>query len=334
MSANSIPAHEGIQFTAEERLYYRRPRIARLVVDLSLPWIQVIIGCAIFIVHPSIWTWLLAVFIIAGAQHGLSLIAHEASHFLVWPQDKRINDFIGTWFFAAPALLPFNVYRQRHIIHHRLVSRPGDSKDAYIRDWRGWRFLAEVFRSLSGLEYLVKVRDAFRSGKSGEIEKFESNLRSDQIKILWVHAFIFLVFTLFDPLYYGVPTYYFILWLWPMLTVTFLFAKVRALIEHQPARSGMSEPVETPYFMNTPGPMLRSVKATWFERLYLSKVNFHYHAEHHLWPWISYQHLPEINARIWQGYDDTDSLMIDGNLVVFDDSYSYSKGVRNVILGK
>jgi fatty acid desaturase len=323
---------EGIQFTAEERLYYRRPKTARLIFDLSLPWVQAILGCALFIIHPSIWTWLIALLIIAGAQHGLSLIAHEASHRLICPQDKRRNDFIGTYFFAAPTLLPFNVYRQRHVIHHRLVSQPGDTKNVYLRDWRGWLFFAEVLRSLFAVDYLLKVRDVLRTGKGSEYEQFESNLRRDQIGIILVNGIIFLVLTLFDPFYFGVPTYYFILWLWPLLTVSFLFAKFRALIEHQPPRTGRSETLETPYFMNTPGPMLRSVKATWIERFFLSKINFHYHAEHHLWPWISYQHLPELNSRIWLGHEHEDSLIINGNFVVFDDSYT--KGLSDVIRGK
>ncbi|MBK6511030.1 MAG: fatty acid desaturase [Haliea sp.] len=127
-SSLSAPELQGIQFTARERQHYRRPKTARLIIDLSRPWLQAILGCALFISYPSIWSWLLAIFIIAGAQHGLSLIAHEASHFLLCPQDKRRNDLIGTYLFAAPTLLPFNVYRQRHIIHHRLVSQLGDTK--------------------------------------------------------------------------------------------------------------------------------------------------------------------------------------------------------------
>ena len=328
----SVPEHEGIEFTPEERLCYRHPKKTRLFFDLSLPWLQAIFGCAIFVAFPSVWSWLIAILTIAGAQHGLSLIAHEASHLLVWPQNKRTNDLIGTYFFAAPTILPFNVYRQRHVVHHRLVSQPGDTKNVYLRDWRGWRFFAEVFRSLSGLEYFLKVRDALQSGKGEEYEKFDAYLRHDQIRIIVVNAIIFLALTLFDPLYFGIPTYYFILWLWPLLTVTFLFAKIRALVEHQPARTGRSEGPETKYFMNTPGPMLRSVKATWIERLFLSKINFHYHAEHHLWPWISYQYLPEINARIWREHEQEKPLMLHGNYVVSGESYT--SGIKDVIRGK
>jgi len=332
---NSQLGQLGLQFTAEERHHYRRPKTLRLIFDLSLPWVQAILGCTLFIAYPFFWSWLVAIVIIAGAQHGLSLIAHEGSHLLIRPQNKRMNDLIAAYLFAAPTLLPFNVYRQRHVIHHRLVSQAGDTKNVYRRDWRGWRFFAEVIRSLSGLDYLLKARDALHAGKSDVYEQFDANLRRDQRSILIVHAIIFLVFTLFDPFYYGIPTYYFILWLWPLITVSFLFAKIRALIEHQPPRTEVSEtpePQETLYFMNTPGPMLRSVKATWIERLYLSKINFHYHAEHHLWPWISYQYLPEMNSRIWQGHEHENTLLLNGNLVVLDDSYSTV--IKNVILAK
>lgn len=330
-SDNSIPIKEGIQFTAEERTYYRHPNVPRLILDLSLPWIQVVLGCAFFIAWPSFWTWLIAVFVIAGGQHGLSLIAHEASHLLIWPSDKRKNDFIGTYFFAAPTILPFNVYRQRHVIHHRLVSQEGDTKNVYLRDWRGWLFFAEVLRSLTGADYILKVRDALRTGKGAEYDNFGGNLRRDQLGILLVNGIIFLIFLPFDPLHFGIPTYYFLLWLWPMLTISFLFAKIRALAEHQPPRAGRSESDETPFFMNTPGPMLRSVHATWIERLFLSKINFHYHAEHHLWPWISYQHLPDIHSRIWQDHGAEKALIMNSNFLVRDGSYAAV--IKGVIRG-
>lgn len=323
---------EGIQFTAEERQHYRNPDKTQLIVDVSLTWLQALLGCALFIAYPSLWSWLVAICIIAGAQHGLSLIGHEGAHRLICPHNKRLNDLIATYLFAAPVLLPFNVYRQRHVLHHRFVSQTGDTKNVYRRDWRGWRFFAEAFRSLLGLDYLLKVRDVLRSGKGEEYQQFDSNLRRDQISVLVVQAILFLILTFFDPLHYGIPTYYFILWLWPMLTVSFLFAKIRALVEHQPPRTGRSDTQETPYFMHTPGPMLRSVNATWFERLFLTKINFHYHAEHHLWPWISYQHLPDINSRIWQGHKKESSLRVNGNLVILDDSYA--SVVNKVIRGQ
>lgn len=323
-SPNLSDAQDGnIQFTPEERQRYRRPNVNRLVFDLSLSWIQAILGCAVFILYPSIWTWLICIFIVAGAQHGLSMISHEAAHRLIWPQDHRINDRIGTYLFAAPALLPFNVYRQRHFIHHRLVSQADDTKTFYRRDLRSWRFLIEILRSLSGVDYILQAVEAIRHGKAEgegeESEQFAMNLRRDQRAIIGVHATLFLAFLAIDPLQFGIPTYYFILWLVPLLTLSFLFGKLRSIAEHQPPRSSSTASQDTAYYLNTPGPMLRSIHATWFERLFLSKIDFHYHAEHHLWPWISYQYLSEVNSRVWRG--EQGSRMIKGNLVSLEDNY-------------
>jgi len=230
---------EKFELTQEERTRYRTPNTSRLLFDFSLPWIQAILGCALFIAYPSFWTWLAAIFIIGGAQHGLSLIGHEGAHRAICPQNIPKNDFIATYLFAAPALLPFNVYRQRHTLHHRYVSRTGDTENVYLRDMRGWRFFYEALRSLCGADFLLKSREALDAGKGAEFDRFEDNLRRDQIGNVLVQAVLVVVLTLFDPLHFYIPTYYFLLWLWPLLTVSMWFAKLRALVEHQPPRTGV-----------------------------------------------------------------------------------------------
>ena len=50
--------------------------------------------------------------------------------------------------------------------------------------------------------------------------------------------------------------------------------------------------------MDTPGPFVRSVRASAAERLLFGRLNFGLHAEHHLWPQLSYQHLPEARRRL------------------------------------
>jgi len=312
---------ESIQFSAQEREQYRRPNTARLIFDLCLPWVQAIVGAAIFIANPGVLTWLVAVLLIAGAQHGLSLISHEAVHRLVWPANKRINDFVATYFFAAPAILPFNIYRQRHLIHHRLVSKEGDTKNYYLRDLSGIRLFKEILKSVTGVDYFVQAFSALDAGKGEEYDNFEENLNRDKRSLIIVHLFLLGAFTAFDPLHYYIPTYYVLLWLGPMITVSLLFGKLRSIVEHQPPPSGYDSSIETDFFRNTAGPMLRSVRATWIERLFFSKINFHYHGEHHLWPWISYQHLPKVNAKLWQGRELGELREINGNVVVCERSY-------------
>jgi fatty acid desaturase len=319
MNKPALSKELNIRFSQQERQRLRQVNPTRLVWDLSLSWLQAISGCALFITYPGVATWLIAIVLVAGAQHGLSMISHEAAHRLIWPKNKRVNDFIATWLFAAPAMLPFNVYRHRHLIHHRLVSRKLDTKTLYRRKLKGWRFGLELLRSLSGMDYCQQAIEALRHGKQQKSAQFSARLRRDQRAILVVQFFLFLVFLAFDPLYYGMPVYYFILWLGPLLTLSFFFAKLRSIAEHQPLASDSSLQPESIFFMNTPGPMLRSVRPRWFERLLLTKINFHYHAEHHLWPWISYQHLPEVNQRIWQG--KTGMSMAKNNQFAMDDSY-------------
>jgi fatty acid desaturase len=313
-----------LAFSGDERQRYRRPNLARLVMDLTLPWVQVFLGCAVFVFYPSFWTWLLAIVLVAGAQHGLSMITHEGAHRLIWPKSQRINDIVTTCFCAAPVLLPLNVYRTRHLIHHRRVSQDDDTKTFYRRDLRGWRFAAEVLRSLCGIDYILQAAEALRHGKEGGSEQFQLDLRRDQRSIVVAQTVLFLIFLLFDPLYHWVPTYYFILWLAPLLTLSFLFGKLRSVVEHQPPNFGTVAAQDRPYFLGSNGPLLRSVHATWFERFFLSKINFHYHAEHHLWPWISYQYLPEVNSRVWHGVSGPQS--IKGNHVILEESYASALG--------
>ena len=54
------------------------------------------------------------------------------------------------------------------------------------------------------------------------------------------------------------------------------------------------------YYKATAGPFARSVRASWIERMFLSKVNFCYHNEHHLWPQVSYQYLPRLRRRVME----------------------------------
>lgn len=322
MSVIPTPQPETVTFSAQEREQYRNPSLPRLVFDLSLPWLQALLGCAIFVANPGVLTWLVGVCLIGGAQHGLSLVSHEAAHRLVWPANKKINDFVANYFFAAPSLLPFNVYRQRHMLHHKLVSREGDTKSYYLRDLRGVRLFKEILRSLVGMDYLVQATGALKAGQQDEdYDDFEGNFKKDKRSLLITHGILFLAFLAVDPLFFGIPTYYVLLWLGPMVTVSLLFAKLRSIVEHQPPPQYDAVDTRTDYFKNTHAPMLRSVHASWFERLFFSKINFHYHAEHHLWPWINYQHLPAVNKKLWQGHAPREAREINGNLVVCDRSY-------------
>jgi fatty acid desaturase len=304
------------QFCPDEKEKYRSVNITKLVIDLAMPWLQILIGCGIFIFSPSVLTWLIAILVIAGGLHGLSMISHEAAHRLIWQNNSKVNDTIGAYLFAAPVLLPFTLYRQRHLAHHQLVSKENDTKTFYRRSIEGKDFIKKVLLALSRIDYLLQAITALKADDNTKSSIKNVDLTSDKLSIIVMHFILFLCFIAVDPLYLRVPTYYIILWTTPLVTISFLFGKLRSIAEHQPP-STVAGRISTEYYLNTQGPLLRSVEPLMVDRLFLSKINFH--AEHNLWPWIPYQNLPKANKKLWQS--TTKPRLINGYILVVDKTY-------------
>ena len=108
---------------------------------------------------------------------------------------------------------------------------------------------------------------------------------------------------------------YILMWLIPIFTTSMLFAKLRSLVEHHPYSSIQQDISNNAYFLGSAGPCLRSVDANWIERFLISKVNFHYHAEHHIWPQISYQHLPKAHQILVENH------LFDNKIMCCDKNY-------------
>src|SRR5262245_5065919 len=64
------------------------------------------------------WVWPIAFVLVSRGFVLLSILAHEAAHRLLFA-DRRLNDLVGAWLLAYPALLPITVYRRAHMAHHR-----------------------------------------------------------------------------------------------------------------------------------------------------------------------------------------------------------------------
>lgn len=289
----------------DEMRTWARPNKWRLLLDLVLIWGQGFAGAALFLYYPHWTTLCLGWFLIGGAQHACALVAHEGAHFLLLPHDRPNNDRISRWLFASAICLPFSVYRARHFIHHRQVSTDDDTKDLYRRQFKGAGMLWQAIRSLTGFEFIsTAIAVLIGLGKSNDKATQKSNPRLDSKAIVLVQAALMGAF--------GDIRLYLLLWIVPLFTVTQLFSKMRAAVEHCPLASESYQVENGPYFKGTEKPLLRSVEATAFENLFLTRLNFHFHAEHHLYPQISYQYLPTIHHRLGQR-DDHD--------VVFERSY-------------
>src|SRR5664280_1145755 len=66
-------------------------------------WVVAMVALAVWIDNPLAC---LAVFILMGPIHArFAILMHEAAHKLLFT-NKRINDWVGTWVIAYPALVP------------------------------------------------------------------------------------------------------------------------------------------------------------------------------------------------------------------------------------
>lgn len=271
--------------SADELGAWRKPRPRELIVDLLGPWLQIAVAllAAALVPHPVVLA--LAGFLIAGALHGVNCITHEFAHHLVLPRRPRWNDFVGAWFFAAPGGLPFGLYRSRHFEHHRRVGTADDTKLLYQRDFSGWRMGYEVVLGLGGFDYFWQVVSVLRRRSAGD-PRGVGQFLGDIVPVMVVQALIAAVLIETVGLWF-----YLLLWLWPLVAAT-LFGKLRSTVEHTPMRAEWNQASSSPYFRHTEAPVVRSVIPTPLERLFLSRVNFNYHREHHLWPGLSYQYLP------------------------------------------
>jgi len=296
----------------EEARAWTHPRLGRLLLDLLGVWLQIVLSVALYLHFPTPGVYLLAIILIAGAQHACAIITHEGVHYLLLPQNRAFNDKLASWLFASPVLLPFSTYRRRHMDHHRHVSTEDDTKELYRRSLCGWRLGFEVARSLTGLDFLSQVLLTLRDRSRKSAKKTAGKgpgMIGDLLAIGLAQLALMALFSIWDW------RLYFLLWVVPLLTFLQLYSKIRSAAEHQPFEHDLPQEPEpdSPYFKGTTTPWLRSIQATPIERLLLTRINFHYHAEHHLWPQVCYQYLPILSRRLKEQRD------FQG--VVFEGSY-------------
>ncbi len=170
------------------------------------------------------WVWPMAFVLVGRGFVLLSILAHEAAHRLLFAR-RSLNDTVGRWLTAYPALLPIDVYRRAHMAHHRHEFGP-DEPDLGL--YRGYPITpASLRRKL--------VRDAcFVSGWKN-LRPLGRALRRrspDAWGIVAAQAVLLVAGVLL-----GHWWMYPVLWLAPWMTVWRVLNRLRAIAEH----AGMEE---------------------------------------------------------------------------------------------
>jgi fatty acid desaturase len=262
----------------------------RAALGIATQWL--VIGLAAF---AAIWTgsvpvYVVAVIVIATRQQALASLMHEATHGRL-NTSRFVNDLIANLFCAVPTGLVLSRYSDDHIYHHRA---PNTNDDPYWvifqanpKAWNwpktrsaGWKLLIS---DAVGLNTWMSSREIanwlpWRNHFSTE-KKPVPITTMERVTVYSVYAGMAVLLTL---THMWVP--FAILWLFPFLTLTQIFIRIRAISEH--SALDVTEGTEA----------TRHIDAHWLERLTICPLNINYHLVHHIFPYVPYYNLPKMHA--------------------------------------
>ncbi|HEY9631982.1 MAG TPA: fatty acid desaturase [Coleofasciculaceae cyanobacterium] len=98
--------------------------IAGLVIIL---WVTTLLFFFSINVAQIPWLWTISAVLLRTFLHtGIFITAHDAMHGTVFPQNHRINDFIGSLASRMYVLLPYKTLLEKHRLHHRYPATEND----------------------------------------------------------------------------------------------------------------------------------------------------------------------------------------------------------------
>ncbi len=224
---------------------------------------------------------------VAGAQHGLAVLAHEGAHYRLF-KTRWLNDLAGK-LCATPLGLSMLTYRAIHRIHHNHLYEPLDPDLALMAGYpRGRSYLLrKLAKDLAGITVIKNYY--YFVGKPQGVGRLDDTSpalraaarRERKLVALANAGFIAL------SIYLGFWRWYLLLWFLPLVTLLQAILRLRAVMEH-----GAVDDTTTP---------LKAARTN-FVPFYLYWILFphdvHYHIEHHLYPSIPHYRLAECHRRL------------------------------------
>ena len=91
-------------------------------------------------IHVNVlWLYVLLGLFIATRQHALFILFHDAVHGHL-ARSPRLNDALINVFVGVPAMLPIEIYRPLHMLHHRSVGTPQDPERLLLYAGQHWQY--------------------------------------------------------------------------------------------------------------------------------------------------------------------------------------------------
>jgi fatty acid desaturase len=238
-------------------------------------WVVAMVALAVWIDNPLAY---LAVFILMGPIHArFAILMHEAAHKLLFT-NKRINDWVGTWVIAYPALVPIQLYRRGHFSHHRQEFGPEEPDMAFYGGYRcDRRTLARrLVRDAVGISGWKNLSPLLKSVKVRAYRPVSLPIIAMQVG-LWAVAWAAT----------GRWWIYPLLWLAPWMTQWKVINRLRAIAEHGGMEASDDRRVTT-----------HDVRQSLLARFWIVPYNTGWHLAHHVDMGIPFRNLPRFHAEL------------------------------------
>ena len=238
-------------------------------------WVVAMVGVAVWINNPFLY---LGVFVLMGPIHArFAILMHEAAHKLLF-SNKRINDWVGTWVIAYPALVPIQIYRRGHFAHHRHEFGPEEPDMAYYGGYRcDTRTLARrLVRDAVGISGWKNLAPLLKSVKVKAYRRISVPIIAMQVglwAVSWAATGRWWIYPAF--------------WLAPWMTQWRVINRLRAIAEHGGMEAGDDRRVTT-----------HNVRQSWLARFWIVPYNTGWHLAHHVDMGIPFRNLPKFYAEL------------------------------------
>lgn len=263
----------------------KKKPIHRVIIATAVLWLQLLSAWLAALFGPSS-LWVPAFLVICACISAMQLWVHESSHYSLF-QNRKLNDFWATFFYASPIGMSVRTYRHYHMTHHARLATTGDmDRFAFNVNIKGRKQLIFVFlRGLLCLDAAGIIVKKYTG--TGKIFAHETQDFSILATIGWN---ILLLLTCFLA---GRWYLYFALWVYPILGIAVTMNSLRSIGEHQPV--GFIGPISENQDIT---PISRTTIPNCMEKWLMYQSNFNFHFEHHLYPSVPAANLPALHRHL------------------------------------
>lgn len=266
---------------------------------IASTWGLIFASFALLAWQPSVWTWFVALVVIAGRQLALAILQHEGSHGTLF-KSRWANEVLTDWLCARPVWQNLKLYRVHHLRHHQ---HTGTARDPDMSLHAGYpttvRSMARKWlRDLSGMTGLKNIYGLMLMD-AGVIKWTVSN-HIERLPIEGVprHTLLLRMLRNMAPMLLANGVLWAVLalsghaWLYAAWVIAYLcplqlFIRIRSMAEHG------CLPESSDMFVNT-----RTTRAGWLARLTVAPVHVNHHLEHHVMASVPYYRLPQMHAML------------------------------------